>query len=327
LAVKRTVSRNRFVERVGNALAGSEALMLQKNPYLPDLLHQPNFLIVPQLGKLVAIYVLTPRQPITWVDGLASLEDLFEIKNSCGEATVAIALLFPGVPQTKLGQQVLEVLSGYFDGFAVIDDIEIEPLQRRISGLIRATAARKDLFALWQSERRRTTHNLNEFLEERYSVFVETPKRDGSSKTGVLKEIVSSLGSEIDLRIIKKYSVRSPKEALVGLPERNRFNFDLGAEFLPTGVTVPIEVASLDRYGSREKLRYLMTKARLTSYLTEGGRLLLRDQGQQPILVVSGNMGGPTHDPYRYVRALVSVGWRLVSAYTDSLRSEVYEDV
>lgn len=327
MAAKQTGSRSRLVQRVSAALDHSENVMFQKTPYLPDLLHQPNFLMVPHLGRLVAVYVLTPTRPITWHNALASVEDLFELKTSCGEATVAIALLLSDAPQADSGHQALQVLSRYFDGFAIINEANTAHLHTILSPLIRTSVAREELFALWQSERRRTTKNLADFSEERYLPFIETVKQRGSTKIEILKTVRTFLEEETNLGVSRKYSVRSPKEALVGLPERNRFTFDLGVEFKPSGHIVPVEITSLDRYGSREKLRYLMTKARLTSYESDGGRLIPRYEDLRPVLVVSGNLAGPTHDPYRYVRALVSVGWRLVNTSTDSVRKEVYADL
>jgi hypothetical protein len=302
-------------------------MMFQKTPYLPDLLHQPNFLIVPHLGKLVAVYVLTPTRPLTWLKALASVEDLFELKTSCGEATIAIAILLSEAPRMDSEHQALQVLSGYFDGFAVVNEADTA-LHTTLSTLVRTSVAREELFALWQSERRRMTKNLTNFSEERYFSFVDTEKQRGLTKAGILKTVTASLEDEMDLRVSVDYSVRSPKEAFVGLPERNRFAFDLGVEFKPNGKTTPVEIASLDRSGSREKLRYLMTKARLTSYDSDGRALIPRSGHLRPVLVVSGNLAGPTHDPYRYVRALVSVGWRLVTTNSiDAVQKEVYADL
>jgi hypothetical protein len=49
-------------------------------------------------------------------------------------------------------------------------------------------------------------------------------------------------------------------------------------------------------------------------YSGEAGQLERVGQNVRPLLVVEGNLAGPDHDPYRYVRSLVSVGWELMSA-------------
>jgi hypothetical protein len=83
----------------------------------------------------------------------------------------------------------------------------------------------------------------------------------------LLRELARTF-NEPDLRTTRRYKVRSPKEALAGLPERNRFEFDFGVEFLPTNRIRPIEIAVLERFGSRQ------TKARLTNYEMYNGRLI-----------------------------------------------------
>lgn len=54
-------------------------VLLQRNPFFPDLLNQPDVLLVPELGRLVAIYVYTPTQAISWRTVLPAIEDLFEL--------------------------------------------------------------------------------------------------------------------------------------------------------------------------------------------------------------------------------------------------------
>jgi len=77
------------------------------------------------------------------------------------------------------------------------------------------------------------------------------------------------------------------------------------------------------RYGSREKLRYLMVKARMLRYRVDDGRLRSRAADFRPILIVDGNLSGPDHDPYRYVRALLSVGWEIFATDQIDLLAEM----
>ena len=68
-----------------------------------------------------------------------------------------------------------------------------------------------------------------------------------------------------------------------------------------------------------------MTKARFTSYEpvtyepNEPFRLFPRQEPLRRVLLVDGNLAGPKHDPYRYIRALVSVGWEIEKAETEVL--------
>jgi hypothetical protein len=300
--------------------------VFQSNPFLPDLLNQPEFLIVPEFGRLVAVYVFAPRRRLSWRNTLAMVEDLFEIKQATGESTIAVAVLIPSEPTQERDAVFLNLLHNLFDGFLVLDEA-LAPAINELRQIVMGGQPREALFHLWRSERKRIVRNLAEFAEERYASFVDTRRTSHSNKSRILRNLKSEIVEEPDLAVIERYQVRSPKEALANLPERNRFVFDFGVEFLPTERTRPVDVAVLGRYGSRGKLRYLMTKARLTSYAPWQGRLMLRDEPFRPVLMVSGNLAGPEHDPYRYVRALVSVGWELVIATPESMRGVAYADL
>jgi hypothetical protein len=91
-------------------------------------------------------------------------------------------------------------------------------------------------------------------------------------------------------------------------------------------IEVPIQVVRVRGHASRDVLRYLMTKARLMRYRGEGGRLERLRNRVRPLLVVEGNLAGPDHDPFRYVRSLVSVGWEVVSAEAASTFTRVLRD-
>jgi hypothetical protein len=303
--------------------------VFQSNPFLPDVLNQPNFLIVPEFGRLVAVYVFAPKGSLSWRNTLGMVEDLFEIKQATGNSTVAVAIFIPPEQVRESDTVFLNLLHNLFDGFLTVLDGEafLTRTIREVARMVKAAEPRESLFQLWSSERRRVTHNLDRFSEERYARFVDTRRSSRSSKSRLLTKLKFEITDGADFSIIEQYEVRSPKEALAGLPERNKFLFDFGIEFLPVVGIRPVDVAVLGRYGSRSKLRYLMTKARLTSYAPWQGQLVLRIEPIRPVLMVSGNLAGPEHDPYRYVRALVSVGWELVDATPESMREVAYADI
>jgi hypothetical protein len=70
----------------------------QQRPYFPDLLNQPDLLVVPEIRRLIAVYVYTSRRQMSWYSSLAALEDLFEVK-------VKRELLSPDTPARKLRLQ------------------------------------------------------------------------------------------------------------------------------------------------------------------------------------------------------------------------------
>lgn len=322
MANRESVNRRSVVSSVERILGRLSPRLLQANPYLPDLLNQPDYLIVPELGRLVALFVITPKKALTWQDALAAVEDLFEIKQSCGENTVAIAVVVHSIPPGEKDSVLLALLNGLFDGFASLD-LPNRNQSEQMAELIASTQPRHELFELWRLERRRIALNLSTFTEQRYASFVDLKASRGADKVNLVRQATKRLQDGKDFQVHDKYIVRSPKETLAGLPERNRFIFDLGVERLSSGQTVPVDFALLGRYGSRAKLRYLMTKARLTTYDTRLGQLALREDIQRPVLMISGNAAGPSHDPYRYVRALVSVGWKLANGEA-SLREELH---
>lgn len=319
-------TRRELLSSIEQALALARPHLVQKNPYLPDLLNQPDFLAVPQLGRLVSLHVYAPRERLTWRSVLAAVEDLFEIKLATGESTVAAGLLVKPPSAQENDQLFIDLLRNYFDVFIVSgQDADALSLPRLVDHIFDAHV-RDALFQLWELERRRVTENLEQFSEEKYPRFVDQNNRLARKKSTLMRELEASF-DEPDLKTTRRYQVRSPKEPLAGLPERNRFQFDFGVEFLPTNRIRLVELAVLGRFGSRQKLRYLMTKARLTSYEMYDGRLVLSPQRLSPVLMIGGNVSGPSHDPYRYVRALVSVGWELLPATPDAAREVAYADL
>lgn len=64
----------------------------QKRPYFPDMLHQPDLLVVPEAGKIAAVSLYEFGKRISWRSALAAMEDLFEVKLYIGPHTVAIGV-------------------------------------------------------------------------------------------------------------------------------------------------------------------------------------------------------------------------------------------
>jgi hypothetical protein len=323
------MNKRRLMTSLAAALRSVHCKVLQPNPFLPDVLNQPEFLIVPDFGRLVAVYVYAPRRRLGWRHALAMVEDLFEIKQATGDSTASVGIFIPAEPMSDKDAIYHTLLHNLFDSFLTVPDGEV-PLalmMRDVAQMVAGAAPRQNLSQLWRSERARISRNLAEFSEERYTSFVDTGLSSRFSKSRIIRELKAQSMDEFDLSITERYEVRSPKEALAGLPERNKFLFDFGVESIPTGRTRPVDVAVLGRYGSRSKLRYLMTKARLTHYMPLQGELMLRDEQTKPVLMVSGNLAGPEHDPFRYVRALVSVGWELVHATPESMREVAFANI
>jgi len=91
-------------------------------PVIPEVLFNPDFLVVPSLGKLVTIKVQEIKQPqIGWTTTLALLEDLFEIKMATGGSTFCVLIILFHSPQFALVNDAVRLLSALYDQIVQID--------------------------------------------------------------------------------------------------------------------------------------------------------------------------------------------------------------
>jgi hypothetical protein len=309
-------SRRNAVKQIGRLISSLKSRSFQQNPYLPDLLHQPSFLIAPELGRLVAVFLFAPDTMSTWRSTLAAVEDLFEVKQFCGEFTSVIGLInAQAYGASDQNQRRFQLLQGLFDAFDFIDiGVEERQLQSQLHQAISTTVAKQNLYPLWKSERNRVNVNLKHFLEGRFESFVALDRRRAIRRKAIVQEIQHHLERD-NIAVDSQVRVRTAKEPIAGLQERNAFIFPLAAHPIGSDSIVPIDIISAERYGSRTKLRYLMAKARFVNYVAHDDRIEPNFGTPRPVLFVDGNLAGPSHDPYRYVRALVSVGWRLTNDF------------
>src|SRR5689334_13250173 len=91
--IKKRGTRRELLSSIEHDLTLARPHLVQKNPYFPDLLNQPDFLVVPQLGRLVSVSVYFPQERMSWRSVLAAVEDLFELKLVTGESTVVVGFL------------------------------------------------------------------------------------------------------------------------------------------------------------------------------------------------------------------------------------------
>ena len=326
---ERSTSRRQVMAKIEREIARMHHYLIQRRPFFPDLLNQPDFLIVPEVGRLIALYIYTPRQRLNWRSTLAIAEDLFEIKLLAGESTlVAGVITTTDRLEHPDDRSYFDFLANLFDVFIMDVEGGDDAARGRMNQQLENAAPRDDLFDLWRLEGERVRVNAARFDEQKYVEFVDERIRPRVKKELLIRDMQEILRTEPSVEPIEDFPVRSPKEALAGLPERNVFRFDFG---LPSrqieNRTKVVDIAVLDRYGSREKIRYLMMKARFISYEFADARLVYRGNGVTPVLMIEGNVSGPSHDPYRYVKALVSVGWQLEHAHPGVLRKVIHADI
>jgi hypothetical protein len=241
-------SRRALKRTVEAAAKQEQHLILQQNPFFPDLLNQPDVVSVPQLGRLVAIYLYAPTQPINWRSVLAAIEDLFELKTSVQQSAVAIAVqdFTHGVNATS--RNAGEFLQQMFDLLLPVnEDLNYERLTRELRRAIRNVPPKERFFHLWSTEKKRMSEQLGRFSEERYRVLVEEHRPSVWERQ---EELISRLAVDarnLGLEPYREALVRTPKEAIGGLPERSRFAFDLAFRD-HYGRQVFIDAVSFGRY-------------------------------------------------------------------------------
>jgi hypothetical protein len=279
----------------------------ERRPYFPDLLNQPDLLIMPEIAKLIAVFIYTYH--VSWASVLGSLEDLIEAKLQIGEHTVVGAFL--GLKNDEPDRDTVEVLENTFDAFRVLN-LEEDAVREGLLGTLEKADRKNVLNNFLSHEREQIRRSLSGFNETHYQVLVQkerAPEYEGrefeQSMLFRLKEVLH----EADL--IKEPHFPNVKGHVANLRQTYSFRFDFG---IPGHPDVAIEVVRASRYGSRNKVRHLTMQGRLLRYQVDGNLLRPRVRDFRPILIVDGNLAGPDHDPYRYVRALISVGWRILRA-------------
>ena len=281
----------------------------QKHPYFPDLLRQPNLLIVPEPGKLIAIFVYQFPRHISWQTALASLEDLFETKLNVGSHTVVCAIVASQTDNRNLEQDRLELLRNTFDRFIVVETQNEPGVWKDLVTGINVSVPKERLSAFLGFEREGSQPFLRRFEEENYRELTVRSNAPVFKSAELEDSVAESLSRLTERRVVRHPRIRNVKGEIAHLPDRYYFEFDIGFEGRPD---IAIEVIQAGKQGAREKLRSLMTKARLLKYEVVDNQLQPRAWPLQLVLIIDGNIAGPDHDPYRYVRSLLSVGWELL---------------
>jgi hypothetical protein len=281
----------------------------QKNPYFPNLLNQPDVLVAPEPGRIVAVFLYNRR--LTWRSALASLEDLFEAKLYLGRHTVAVAYDLSESSPDLEEEDMKRLLQNTFDLFSHLDFGKSDIRGGRFRNTVLHSTPRQNPFHLWDMEKEFVQAALRRFSKERYQALVDREHFPTRAKEALVRQTGVTIEDFTGTLPERNPLVESVKGSLGSLSGRYKLDFDLMA-LQP--IEVPIEIVRVGRYGSRDTVRYLMTKARLMRYSGEKGQLERVWEKRRPLLIVEGNLAGPDHDPFRYVRSLVSVGWEVMSA-------------
>jgi hypothetical protein len=288
----------------------------QMNPYFPNLLNQPDLLVAPEPGRIVAVFLYGRGQRPTWRTTLAALEDLFEVKLQMGQSTATMAVDLSEFADDFYHEDMRRLLRNTFDIFVPLDIWKLKVVGRPFWSKVRGDGPRQDLYPLWSMEREYVQDSLRRFNKDQYRSLIDKERVPRLPKSSALQQIANRVEEITGSNPERDPLVESVKGSLGSLSGKYKLGFDLMTR---TPIRMPIQILRGGQRGSRDTLRYLMTKARLMRYSGEGGRLERLWQGVRPLLVVEGNLAGPEHDPFRYVRSLISVGWELTT--TDAIHT------
>src|SRR5215469_7797143 len=102
---------------IDSLVSGLPSSAYQKNPFFPDLLKQPDILIIPRQGKMVVTFMYASPRHIGWHSALAWVEDLIEVKLNVGDYVITTALVFAESDEVTMAPDVGQLLSSTFEGF------------------------------------------------------------------------------------------------------------------------------------------------------------------------------------------------------------------
>ena len=289
-------------------LSKLEPTTVLRRPFFPDLMRQPDALIVPENGRTVTLNIYGTRA-MKWRTALASLEDLFEIKLHVGPQTLAVGMQFGNETDDMPSNDMLRLLENTFDLFLAPDESGTGFANKLLGGSKATVRQTPNLMQVWSFEAEFVQARLRRFDEKH---FRQTVQRDRlPSKQGErLLEVVLSKLEAAGIHIRRNPVEPSIKSSIGALEREYKLKFDFELSF---GRPALVEVVRASRYGSRDMLRYLMAKARLLRYGLHATNIEPLNRQYTLVALIDGNIAGPDHDPFRYVRALLSAGWEVLS--------------
>jgi hypothetical protein len=224
-----------------------------EDPQIPEVLVNPDFLIVPKLGSLVTIDIQSLSEDgKLWDFVLAKIEDLFEIKMSTGAQTVVSIILFQW-DETESSHDAITLLERLFDRVVIISlnsnlhDI----LPNFVRELIQEPYSRQALNYLWQSESEARQSNFERIADLSFVKNVlnahgefepkpPRPKRQTSQRDifavertdySLEQTVLDRLSNEPSFRIQHKPRVMNMKQFFINSLTQYYFTFDFS--FLP----------------------------------------------------------------------------------------------
>jgi hypothetical protein len=340
--------RKQVIESIRQILEEQKVDDYLVNPRIPEVLSNPNFLVVPRMGSLVTIAVQEiPAQKNWWSVTLALLEDLFEIKLSAGHQTFCTLVIISGeneFSEWDSNRDAFRLLQSFYDRvFIIPESMELvnSRLRQELHGLLEEPHANQNLDQFWLDEAVSRQSNyvrisglpfvqeiLDSVQSERHEGHPEfEPIRD---KKAFIKQLALDIPRNTDLYVTQNVRALNIKEQFIGrsyyfpfdllvLPRRRQHieneiltSVDLSQIFEDNGSLFNVLFGERGNFRNREKLRKLATYSRLISYEIREGNLQPRSNPPNLFLLLVNDIWGPEYAPERYLQMLVSAGWKLI---------------
>lgn len=334
----------RATENIEKVIQERRVLNYLIDPKIPEVLVNPDFLIVPSPGKLVSLDILfVPTQRSLWNFALENIESLIETKLATGISTVASVLLLYADEAPRFSDAIT-LLKHLFDHVieVSITDPEYErKINRGISTLIDNPETNQRSRTLLELEGKLRPENFerlsNNTNVRRIFEQIANEEQEVRDHVQVISEdrILDRVKEATNAEIVQKQRVFNIKQFFIHSFDQYYFTFDfmvrpLSLSNIPSND--PLDVYWLEElFGSGgslnnivtikenrspnlQKLRRYATYARFTSYKFGFEWEQLEPLEQKPILnlIINGILKGPEHAPKRYVDMLLGAGWNLI---------------
>lgn len=287
---------------------------LLSKPAIPGIWNQPDFLIVPEVGKkiMLFIYFLPSRDVHHWTFALSTIEDLFEVKTKTGnESIVCSVIVQDEYSLHKLQSDKQNLLENIFDfsvSVQISDLLSNKILPTQIYNGVISSQSKKHYSKIWNNERVLGKENLRRY-DKLEAESLLTKGHYSSLSVGQIEEIISKKLFPISNRFLiqKEARILNIKNYFLGNQSEYFFQFDFVIDSNPP---IIIEIKKgIDKLFFRRQLRSFASKARLIRYEYLGGeRLEVRNTNYKIYLLIANDLKGPDYDPYRYINLMVEVG-------------------
>jgi len=286
------------------------------NPIIPGVWNQPDFLIVPALGKKIILYLywIPKRGSNNWSFILAAIEDLFEIKTKTGGETIVGCVIIQNVDSSgELQPDMNQLIANLFDfsfQFRYEDLISKKnSAAEEIYSRIISSTPKQDYYKIWNHERMVNRENLKRYdFKNAKELLTKGELSDvpGSEVENIIWNELTKVQDRYDVQ--RNVSVPNIKNFFLSNQTQYFFSFDFVINSTPPVIVEVIR--GKNRFAYKKYLRALCAKARFIRYEYFGhAGLNVRNPDYQLYLLISDEINGPDYDPLRYINVLVEAGW------------------